>query len=79
MKIDDILRIIEDFAPPGYQESYDNAGLAVGDRRREATGAVLCVDVTQTVLDEAAACGANLVVSHHPVIFHPLRRLTGAT
>lgn len=79
MKIDEIIRIIEDFAPLSYQESYDNAGLLVGDRTREATGVVLCVDVTRAVLDEAVACGANLVVSHHPVIFHPLKRLTGAT
>lgn len=61
------------------QESYDNAGLIVGDRDAEVQSALLCVDITEAVLEEAVALGAGLIISHHPVIFHPLRHLTGST
>jgi dinuclear metal center YbgI/SA1388 family protein len=78
MTVKDIASIIEDFAPLGYQESYDNAGLIVGSPASKVKGILLCVDVTPEVIDEAIAKDANLIVSHHPVIFSGLKRLTGA-
>ena len=77
MKIKDIVTPLEQFAPLSWQEVYDNSGLLVGDSQREVSSALLCVDVTDRVLDEAERLGAGLVISHHPIIFHPLKRFTG--
>jgi dinuclear metal center YbgI/SA1388 family protein len=78
MTVKDIASIIEEFAPLGYQESYDNAGLIVGSPASKVKGILLCVDVTPEVIDEAIANNANLIVAHHPVIFSGIKRLTGA-
>ena len=77
MKIKDITAIIEDAAPLALQEHYDNSGLIVGNPNDEADSALICVDVTEEVLDEAQALGTKLVISHHPIIFDPLKKLTG--
>ncbi len=77
MKVKDIAAILEEYAPLALQESYDNAGLIVGHPDTEITGTIVCVDVTEKILDEAIAAGANLVLAHHPVIFLPLRAITG--
>ena len=77
MKVREVAGAIEEFAPLGLQESYDNSGLNVGSPEAEVSGVLICVDVTDEVVDEALAVGANLVVSHHPLLFHPLRRLVG--
>ena len=77
MKVREVAGAIEEFAPLGLQESYDNSGLNVGSPDAEVSGVLICVDVTDEVVDEALAVGANLVVSHHPLLFHPLRRLVG--
>ena len=67
MKIKDILSALERFAPLPLQESYDNAGLQIGlTAEQEASGALLCLDVTEEVIHEAIDLGCNLVVSHHP-------------
>jgi dinuclear metal center YbgI/SA1388 family protein len=66
---------MEEFAPLALQEAYDNAGLLVGDPETEISAAIVCVDATEDVLDEAIALGAGLVIAHHPVIFHPLRSI----
>ncbi len=79
MKIKEIVAAVEEFAPLGLQEEYDNAGLIAGDADAEVAGAVVCVDVTEEVVDEAVRLGAGLVVAHHPVIFRPLKALTGRT
>lgn len=79
MKIREITGVIEAFAPLSAQESYDNSGLIVGDPQAEVESALLCVDITEPVLEEAVDRGIGLIVSHHPVVFHPLRRLTGST
>ncbi len=78
MKIKDITAIIETFAPLSWQEPYDNAGLVVGNPDAEVHKALLAVDVTEEVLDEAEAEGCDIVITHHPIIFHPLKRLNGA-
>ncbi len=79
MRIRAIISVLEAFAPPALQEAWDNTGLQVGDTREECTGVMLCLDATETVISEAAERGCNLVVSHHPLIFKGLKRLTGAT
>ncbi len=68
---------LERFAPLPLQEDYDNAGLQVGLTEAEVSGALLCLDVTDAILDEAIDNGCNLIVSHHPLIFRKLARLTG--
>ncbi|MDD4515021.1 Nif3-like dinuclear metal center hexameric protein [Massilibacteroides sp.] len=77
-KIKDIIREIEAFAPLPLQESYDNSGVQVGDVNQQATGALLSLDITEEVIDEAIELGCNLIIAHHPLIFKPLKRLTGA-
>jgi dinuclear metal center YbgI/SA1388 family protein len=79
MTIAQIIDAIEELAPCAYQESYDNAGLSVGNRQSEATGALLCLDVTERVVQAAIDSRANLIISHHPVIFGGLKRLVGST
>ena len=79
MKIKEIAAIIESFAPLSLQESYDNAGLTLGNPEQEITQALLCLDVTEAVIDEALGCGANLIISHHPLIFSGLKTITGRT
>ncbi|WP_341834801.1 Nif3-like dinuclear metal center hexameric protein [Chitinophaga pollutisoli] len=77
MTIQSIIQALERFAPPAYQESYDNAGLLFGNPDWELKGALLTLDATEAVLDEAIAKGCNLVVAHHPVVFGGLKRITG--
>ena len=77
MRIAEVTRLIEDFAPLEMQESWDNAGLQVGNPQAEATGALLCLDVTEAILDEAVKKGVNLVITHHPLLFHGLKSITG--
>ena len=80
MKIGDVAAIIEEFAPLSLQESYDNSGLVVGRADDELRGGVLlAVDVTEAVIDEAVRLGCSMVVTHHPIIFHPLKRLNSAS
>jgi dinuclear metal center YbgI/SA1388 family protein len=78
MKASAIIEVLESFAPPAYQESYDNSGLQVGDAHTEISGALLTLDITDAVLDEAIARNCNLIIAHHPVIFSGLKRLTSA-
>lgn len=77
MRIKEILQTIEQLAPLPLQESYDNSGLQVGDVNREVTGILLCIDVTEDVIEEAISLGCNLVISHHPIAFRPFKSLTG--
>ena len=72
MKVIDIARAIEEFAPLCLQEDYDNAGIQVGDPNSEVASVLLCTDVTEAVVDEAICRGAGMVVSHHPLIFRGL-------
>lgn len=77
MKIKEVIAALEHFAPLPLQEGFDNAGLQVGlTEAVDVSGALLCLDVTEAVVDEAIALGCNLIVSHHPVIFHKLRRIS---
>lgn len=78
MKIIDIISYLESVAPLSYQEPYDNSGLLVGSKGNNATGALLTIDVTEEIIDEAIKKKLNLVIAHHPVIFSGLKKLTGA-
>ncbi|MFN3530676.1 MAG: Nif3-like dinuclear metal center hexameric protein [Bacteroidia bacterium] len=73
----DVNRLLEHWAPPELQESYDNSGLLVGDARMPVSGILVSLDLTEAVIDEAMARGCNLIVSHHPIIFGKLKRLVG--
>lgn len=77
MKIKEIVSALDRFAPLPLQDGFDNAGLQIGLTEAEATGALLCLDVTEAVLDEAIALGCNLVISHHPLIFKGYKSITG--
>ncbi|MGN7721134.1 Nif3-like dinuclear metal center hexameric protein [Chitinophaga sp. 22620] len=77
MTIRDIIQVIETFAPLSYQESYDNAGLIFGRPEWEVKGALLTLDATEAVLDEALEKGCNLVIAHHPIVFGGLKKITG--
>lgn len=78
MKISDITSALEDFAHPGYQEDYDNSGLITGVGSWEAKGALLSLDCTEEVIEEAIASGCNLVVAHHPILFGGIKRINAS-
>ena len=76
MKIREVIDALERFAPLPLQDDYDNSGLQVGTTETEVSGVLLCLDVTRQVVDEAMRNGCNMIVSHHPLLFRPLKRLT---
>ncbi len=78
MKIKKIISAIENIAPLQLQESYDNAGLIIGNYNTEVDKALICFDVTEEILDQAKKIGANLIISHHPIIFGGIKKLNGS-
>jgi dinuclear metal center YbgI/SA1388 family protein len=78
MLLQNIINHLESIAPPQYQESYDNAGLIVGHKTMDISSALITIDVTEEVLDEAIKNGCNLIISHHPLIFKGIKRITGS-
>ncbi|MEZ4918673.1 MAG: Nif3-like dinuclear metal center hexameric protein [Saprospiraceae bacterium] len=78
MIIQDILDVLESVAPPHLQESYDNAGLIVGDPNQALSGVLFCLDSTEAIVAEARAKNCNLIVAHHPIVFRGLKRLNGS-
>lgn len=77
MKISQLTAAIEEVAPLSLQEGYDNSGFQTGNPDAEATGALLCIDATEDIIDEAVARGCNLIVTHHPLIFRGVKCVTG--
>ncbi len=77
MTINELTRIIEEFAPLSLQESYDNAGLIIGQPGQEVTGALITLDVTEAVIEEAIQNKCNLIIAHHPLIFKGIKKLNG--
>jgi dinuclear metal center YbgI/SA1388 family protein len=69
MKIKEVIQILEHKFPLHWQEDFDNCGIQCGDKEREITGIVVCFDMSETIIDEAIAKGANMVISHHPIIY----------
>ena len=76
-KIKDVITCIEQMAPLAYQESWDNSGVQVGNVNQNVKSVLLCVDITEATLNEAIERGANLIISHHPLIFKGIKKLTG--
>lgn len=79
MKVYEVISYLESFAPLSLQESYDNSGLLVGDADADTDNAMICLDLSMEVLDEAVEGGYKLIISHHPLIFGGLKRITGKT
>ncbi|MDR0546866.1 MAG: Nif3-like dinuclear metal center hexameric protein [Dysgonamonadaceae bacterium] len=79
MKIEQITAAIEAFAPLALQDDFDNSGLQIGDVSQKLRGTLLCLDVTEEVLDEAIELDCNMIISQHPLLFKPFRTLTGKT
>ena len=77
MKLKDILQVLEEKAPTSLQESYDNSGLITGNKEMEITGALICLDSIESVLDEAIKLKFNLVIAHHPIVFSGLKKING--
>lgn len=77
MIVSEVIEIIEAFAPPALAESFDNVGLIVGDKSMRVSGILLTLDVVEESIDEAVVRGLNLIITHHPLIFSPLKSLTG--
>lgn len=76
MTIQELFECMNRIAPFSLAESWDNSGFLVGDPKAKVTAALVCLDITDETISEALDLGANVLISHHPVIFHPLRRLT---
>ncbi len=76
-KIKEIARFLESFAPLKLQESYDNAGLILGNPDWEVHGVLISLDVTEAVIEEAIQQKCNLIVAHHPLVFSGLKKITG--
>ena len=72
-----IIAQLESLAPLPYQESYDNSGLITGSPDMKITGALICLDSTEGIIEEAIQNGCNLVIAHHPIIFSGLKKLNG--
>lgn len=75
-QIADIVKYLDETFHPEYQEDYDNSGFLLGDSSEECSGVLTALDLTAEVLAEARACGANLIVTHHPFIFRGVKRIT---
>lgn len=75
MTVKDVLDYLNTIAPLNTAEDFDNVGLLTGDETREVTGVCCCVDITHAVIKEACGKGANLIISHHPVIFGGLKKI----
>ena len=79
MTVQNIYDLLDAVAPFETQEPYDNSGLLVGSPSQEVSGILFALDVTDSVIQEAVSLGANLIVTHHPLMFDPIRRLTDET
>lgn len=79
MKINEITNYLESIAPTSLQESYDNAGLLIGDKNKNIEKALITLDVTEEIIDEAINNNFQLIISHHPPIFHGIKKITGET
>lgn len=76
MSIKDLINYLEEFAPLRLQENYDNSGLQVGIAVQELKAVMIALDITEDVVDEAVRRGCNMVVTHHPLIFKPLKTVS---
>lgn len=77
MKIQDVIREVESLAPISLQESYDNAGLIVGNSQTPLKGILICLDCIEAVVEEAIEKKCNLILAHHPIVFSGIKRFNG--
>ena len=77
MKLKNLLKYLEQIAPPSFQESYDNSGLIVGDKDKQIKGVLICLDSTEAIVDEAISLGCNVIIAHHPIVFRGLKKFNG--
>jgi len=77
MQLNEIIQQLEHLAPPSSQEAYDNSGLLVGSPSMLISAALICLDSTESIVDEAITKKCNLIIAHHPIIFKGLKSLTG--
>ena len=75
-KVKDVTKVIEEFAPLSIQEKWDNSGLCIGSPDAPVTSVLFGLDCTPELVDEAIACGADMIVTHHPLIFSGLKKIT---
>lgn len=75
MKIEEVISYMEDLAPLNYQEEWDNSGFQLGNKKNQVKGILICLDVSQGALDKCKSLGYNLIISHHPLIFSPIKSL----
>ncbi|HOY30883.1 MAG TPA: Nif3-like dinuclear metal center hexameric protein [Bacteroidales bacterium] len=78
MRIAQIIEHFEQVIPVDFQESYDNCGLQVGNAGNELSSALITLDISERVLEEAIEKNCNLIISHHPLIFQAIKKITGA-
>ncbi|MBB2146287.1 Nif3-like dinuclear metal center hexameric protein [Pedobacter sp. LMG 31464] len=79
MKLSEITNFLENIAPLNYQEDYDNSGLIVGSANDEIHAALVALDCTEQIVDEAIAKNCNLIITHHPIVFKGLKKFNGKT
>lgn len=79
MKAVEIIRVIDEFAPPAIQESWDNSGLCIGDLDSEVDSVLLALDCTPEIIDEAISKGAQMIITHHPLIFKGIKQISNST
>ena len=79
MKLAEITNFLENIAPLNYQEDYDNSGLIVGNSNDEINAALVALDCTEQIVDEAIAKNCNLIITHHPIVFKGLKKFNGKT
>lgn len=78
MQVKDITTFIESKIPLEFQEDYDNSGMILGNPQQEIQAVLLCLDITEQVLEEALSRNCNMIISHHPLIFNGIKRITGS-
>ena len=76
MKVKDVIAVIEEFAPLSIQEGWDNSGLCVGSPEAEVSSVLFALDCTESLVDEAVECGADMIITHHPLIFSGLKKIS---
>lgn len=79
MKLSQLSNFLESIASLSYQEDYDNSGIIVGNPQQEIKQALISLDCTEEVVEEAIQTGCDLIISHHPIVFRGLKKLNGET
>src|ERR1700760_533605 len=79
MKLSLLTAYLESLAPLAYQEDYDNSGLIVGQPEQEVNQALISLDCTEAIVDEAIAKDCQVIISHHPIVFKGLKKFNGKT